>query len=108
MIPEWKIWLTIIGLGAASFGLRFVFLGLIGDRAMPEWVLRHLRYTAVAVLPALIAPLVLWPSATDGTFDPLRFAAAMTTLAVGYKTRNVVASILAGAAILISGNYLLP
>ncbi len=108
MIPDWKIWLTIACLGVGSFGLRFVFLGLIGDRPMPEWVLRHLRYTAVAVLPALIAPLVLWPNATGGTFDLHRFVAAMATLIVGYKTRNVVASILAGAGILIAGNYWLP
>nr|WP_050929261.1 AzlD domain-containing protein [Aestuariivita boseongensis] len=100
-------WVVIIGLGLGSFGLRFVFLGLVGDRAMPEWVLRHLRYTAVAILPALVAPLVLWPAATEGELDPPRLAAAAATVAVGWITRNVFAAIGAGAGTLYGMLYLL-
>ncbi len=107
MIPEWKIWLVIVGLGAASFGLRFFFLGLVGDRPMPEWLLRHLRYTAVAVLPALVAPLVLWPQATGGQTDPVRLMAAAGTLIVGYTTKNVIYAMITGAVLLIGGNYLI-
>ena len=54
------LWFVIIALGIGSFGLRFVFTGLVGDREMPAWLLRHLRYTAVAILPALVAPQVIW------------------------------------------------
>ncbi|MEO1705583.1 MAG: AzlD domain-containing protein, partial [Pseudomonadota bacterium] len=74
--PTWEIWVIIIGLGVGSFALRFSFLGLIGERAMPPWVLRHLRYTAVAVLPGLVAPAVIWPAATGGMLDPARLSAA--------------------------------
>lgn len=102
-----NIWIVIAGLGLGSFGLRFVFLGLIGDRAMPEWVLRHLRYTAVAILPALIAPLVLWPQATGGELDPPRLAAAATTVLAGVLTRSVFAAIGAGAITLYGLLYLL-
>ena len=101
------IWMVILGLGLGSFGLRFVFLGLIGDRAMPEWVLRHLRYTAVAILPALIAPLVLWPEATGGNPDPARLAAAAATVTIGAVTKNVFAAIGAGAGTLYGMLYLL-
>jgi branched-subunit amino acid transport protein len=94
------IWLVIVGLGVGSFILRFVFLGLIGDRPIPDWLLRHLRYTAVAVLPALVAPLVLWPAATGGTPDPARGAAAAMTLVVGLLFRNVLAAVICGAATL--------
>ena len=100
-------WVVILGLGLGSFALRFVFLGFIGDRAMPEWVLRHLRYTAVAILPALIAPLVLWPPATGGELDPPRLAAAAATVGVGLLTRNVFAAIFAGAGTLYGLLYLL-
>ena len=62
MIDHHTLWLVIAALGLGSFGLRFVFLGLIGDRQLPDWALRHLRYTAVAVLPALVAPLVVSPA----------------------------------------------
>ncbi|MEO0359044.1 MAG: AzlD domain-containing protein, partial [Pseudomonadota bacterium] len=55
------LWTVIICLGAGSWGLRFSFLALLGDRNLPDWVLRHLRYTAVAILPGLVMPLVIWP-----------------------------------------------
>ncbi|WP_296761637.1 AzlD domain-containing protein [Sediminimonas sp.] len=102
-----QVWVVIILLGLGSFGLRFVFLGLIGDRPMPPWVLRHLRYTAVAVLPALVAPMVAWPGATDGQLDAPRLAAALVTLGVGYFTKNVLAAIGLGAATLYGLLYLL-
>ena len=70
------IWSIIIGLAVGSYSLRFVFIGLVGDRPMPPWLLRHLRYTAVAILPALIAQLVVWPTATEGQPDIPRMAAA--------------------------------
>jgi Predicted membrane protein len=101
------IWLIIVLLGIGTFGLRFSFLGLIGDRELPEWVLRHLRYTAVAVLPGLIAPLVLWPEATGGDPDPARLSAAAMTLFVGIVLKNVILSILLGAGTLYMVQYLL-
>lgn len=100
------LWIVIAALGIGSFGLRFVFLGLVGDRAMPPWLLRHLRYTAVAVMPALVAPLVLWPKATEGETDPLRLAAAALTLAVGYVTKNLYAAMGTGAAVMLAGSWL--
>ncbi len=101
------LWTVIILLGIGSFGLRFVFTGLIGDRAMPPWLLRHLRYTAVAILPALVAPQVVWPTATDGVFDIPRAAAAVVTLGVGLTTRNVILAILSGAGTLYGLLYLM-
>ena len=100
MIDTSSLWIIIIGLGIGSYTLRFAFIGLVGGRQMPEWLLRHLRYTAVAVLPALVAPLVVWPAATNGEPDPARLAAAFATLAVGLMTRNVFAAIFAGAVTL--------
>jgi branched-subunit amino acid transport protein len=100
-----ELWFVILALGAGSFGMRFVFLGLIGDRPLPDWLLRHLRYTAVSVLPALVAPLVLWPRATGGDPDPVRLAAAFGTLGAAYVTKNVLAGMGTGAAILVAGSY---
>ena len=74
---------------------------------MPAWFLRHLRYTAVAMLPALVAPLVIWPTATGGQPDIARMSAAVATIAVGLLTRNVLASIMAGAAVLYGLLFLL-
>ena len=97
-----QIWTIILGLGAGTLLLRFSFLGLIGRRQLPEWVLRHLRYTPVAVLPGLVAPQVFFPPANDGVTDPLRLIAAAVTLAVGYYTKSVLWAILAGFATLMA------
>ncbi|KPQ20607.1 MAG: Branched-chain amino acid transport protein [Rhodobacteraceae bacterium HLUCCA24] len=105
-IPTAELWFVIIALGLGSFALRFVFLGLVGNRTLPEWLLRHLRYTAVAVLPGLVAPMVLWPSATGGALDPARMSAAVVTLGLGVLTKNVLLAILAGAGTLWAGIYL--
>lgn len=102
-----NLWLVMALLGLGSFFLRFSFLGLIGDRPLPPWILRHLRYTAVAVIPALVAPLVLWPAATNGEPDPARLAAALATFVAGVMTRSVIAAITAGAVTLYLGLFVL-
>lgn len=101
-MDHFTVWVIIIALGIGTFLIRFSFLGLIGARQLPEWMLRHLRYTPVAVMPGLVAPLVLWPEATAGDIDPARIAAALTTVLVGVLTRSVLTSIFAGAAVLYS------
>ena len=107
MIDRETLWIVIIGLGAGSYLLRFAFIGLVGGKPMPPWLLRHLRYTAVAVLPALVAPLVVWPAATQGEPDAARLMAAGVTLAVGLATRNVFGAIFAGALTLFGALYLM-
>ncbi len=100
MIDKTTIWTVIAVLGIGTFLIRFSFLGLIGSKPLPEWVLRHLRYTAVAVLPGLVAPLVIWPAATGGELDPARMAAAAVTVAVGLWRRSVLWGMIAGAVVL--------
>lgn len=91
-----RIWLVILALGIGTYLIRWSFLGAIGSRAIPAWAARALRYTAVAVLPAIAAPLALWPAATDGQTDPARLTAAVVTLGVGVVSRNTLLAILAG------------
>lgn len=97
-----EIWLIIAAMAVGTYAIRLSFLGLLGGRKMPDWVLRHLRYTPVAVIPGLVAPLVIWPAAADGAMEPARMTAALVTLSVGYVTRNAVWAILAGAVTLYS------
>lgn len=101
------IWGIILALGIGTYLIRFSFIGLIGDREYPAWILRVLRYTPVAVMPGLVAPLILWPQATDGLTDPARLAAAAATLLVGLLTRNILWAIPAGLITLYAGLYFL-
>ncbi len=102
-----EIWIVIIGLGAGTYLIRLSFLGPLGRANLPAYVLRLLRYTPVAVIPALVAPLVLWPAATGGQPDAARILAALAATALGVWTKNVIVAIFGGAAVLYVGLYLL-
>lgn len=100
------IWLVIVLLGIGTYLIRWSFLGVVGDRPVPEWAQRILRYTAVSVLPALVAPLVVWPAATGGQPDPVRLGSATAAVAFGLLTRNTLWAIIAGGTVLGLGTWL--
>ncbi len=93
-------WTIVPLLGIGTYLIRFSFLGMLGNRPLPLPLLRALRYTAVGILPGLVAPAVLWPPATGGELDAPRLAAACVTLAVGIATKSVIGAILAGGTTL--------
>lgn len=101
-----RLWTVILGLGIGTYLIRLSFIGLIGDRKLPETAMRLLRYVPVAVMPALVAPLVVWPQATGGATDPARLAAALAALAVGAWRRSLLAAIVAGLGVLYLGLWL--
>lgn len=101
-----EIWVIIIVMGAGTFLIRFSFLGPLGRARLSPLALRLLRYTPVAVIPGLVAPLVLWPAATGGQLDAARILAALVVTALGMWTKNVIAAIFGGAAMLYLGLYL--
>ncbi|MBC2834716.1 AzlD domain-containing protein [Paragemmobacter straminiformis] len=100
MIDRSTLYIVIPALALGTYLIRFSFLGTLGNRPLPAWLTRALKFTAVAILPALVAPGVFWPAATNGQTDPARLTAAIVTLAVGIATRNTLAAITAGAVAL--------
>lgn len=96
MIDRGTFWLVVVVLGLGTYLIRFSFLGLLGNRPLPLWMIRALRYTAVSVLPALVAPAVLWPPATGGAPDILRLLTIAVTLLAGFVTRSMISAIAAG------------
>jgi len=99
-ISDTAIWTTIVALGIGTFLIRFSFIGIIGGRELPLWLLRHLRYVPVAVMPGLVAPLVVWPEATGGSPDAARIAAACAALFIGAVLRSTLGAIFGGMAVL--------
>ena len=99
-LSQSTIWLIIGLLALGTFALRFSFLGLIGNRPLPEWLLRLLRYTPVAVIPGLMAPQVFRLQEATGWPDPALLGAVAATLAVGLWRRNAIWAMLAGGLVL--------
>lgn len=106
MIDTGQLWIVIPALAVGTYLIRYSFFGLIGDADLPPWVMRHLRYTAVAVLPGLIAPFILWPAATGGAPDAARLAAAAVTLGVGVWRKSVLGAVLGGFGTLYAVQWL--
>ncbi|SEW39062.1 Branched-chain amino acid transport protein [Cognatiyoonia koreensis] len=101
-----EIWLIIALMGIGTYLIRFSFLGLIGDRPLHPFLLRLLRFTPVAVLPGMVAPLALWPTATGGEPDAIRLLATLATLIVGVWRKNVIWAVGAGVLTLYVGLFL--
>ncbi len=99
------IWTVIIGLGIGTFLIRYSFIGIIGDKELPEWMLRHLRYVPVAVLPGLVAPLVIWPAATNGDPEPARLMAAAVALFIGAIFKSPLGAVMGGMSTLYCVQY---
>ena len=106
MIGDAAFWSLTVLLGLGTFLIRFSFLGILGGRPLPGWLLVHLKYVGAAVLPALVTPLVLWPAATGGETDPARLVAAAAALVAGLRI-SVVAALIAGMGTLYAMQFLL-
>ncbi len=107
MIDKIQLWAVIIALGLGTYLIRFSFIGIVGGRPLPDWLLRHLRYVAVAVMPGLIAPLVVWPAASGGEIDPARMVAAFVAFGIGIGFNSVLGAVFGGMAGLYLMQYLM-
>jgi branched-subunit amino acid transport protein len=89
------MWLVVVTAGVATFGMRFVFIGLFGKISVPPTLERGLRYIAPAVLAALTLPAVVSPG---GTFDPWNVfvPAAIIGGIAAWATKSIGAAILVG------------
>lgn len=90
------VWTVIILLGIVTYLIRFSFLGLLAGRRLPAWAAEALGFVPVAVLPAIIAPMVLLSPATRDWAEPHRPLAALLALGVGMATRSLLGAIAAG------------
>lgn len=98
-----EIWAIIVALALGTYLIRLSFLGFVRPEALPPIVLRLLRYTPVAVLPAMVAPLVVWSKPVGGQLDPLQIVTGLVTLAVGWASKNTLWAAGAGGAVLVLG-----
>jgi branched-subunit amino acid transport protein len=96
------MWLIIFGMAIVTYGVRFLPLTVIDERALPNWARRGLTYVPIAVLAAIIAPAYV-PSTEwfHYTFDQ-HLVAGIAAIGVAWFTRSTTLTILVGMVILVA------
>jgi branched-subunit amino acid transport protein len=97
MSPLAQFWLLIVLLAAGTWAMRSLPIMLHGHVPHPPWLTRLLKHVPVAALTALVVPGALYLKDHDVySFSPARTAAAVVALLVALRTRNVLATLIAG------------
>jgi branched-subunit amino acid transport protein len=99
----------VLGMALVTFAVRYPVLELVGRLPLPERVFQALRYVPPAVLAAIIAPEVLMPGREALYLSPenARLVAGLVALAVGWRTKNLLLTIVAGMLSLWGWGWLL-
>jgi branched-subunit amino acid transport protein len=97
-VSDATIWGIILSLGLITGLIRYSFLGLLRAREVPERVKDALGFVPVTVLPALVAPMVVFAPRSDALADPHRVLAGLVALAVAIATRSMLATVGTGMA----------
>lgn len=96
-----NLWLVLIAAGLVTHATRASFIVLLGRRQMPSLLLRALRFVPPAVLSAIVFPELLMPaSELHVSFANVRLLAGLIAIAVAWRTKNAVLTIVAGMAVL--------
>ncbi len=103
-----NVWLVMLAGGLVTYATRASFIVLQERFAMPPWFRRGLRFVPAAVLSAIVAPeLVLRDGALAAPWVNPQLLSGALAVAIAWKTKNVVLTILAGMAGLLLFQLLL-
>lgn len=103
-----RFWLMTVVLAAGTWAMRSLPIMLHGTVAHPPWLERLLKHVPVAALTALVVPGALYLHRGDAyTIAPARLIAAVGAMAVALRTKNVLATLVAGMALLWLGQWVL-
>ncbi len=101
--------LLIAGMALVTFLIRYPPLAILGRVSLPETLIRALRYVPVAVLTAIIVPLMFMP---DGTLD-IRLSnaflvAGIASVFISWRSKNLLLTIVLGMAIFVVWHSVVP
>jgi branched-subunit amino acid transport protein len=106
-MSEPLVWATMIAMGLVTFLTRLSFIAAWGRFEPPPLLRDALRSVPPAVLAAIIAPDVLLPGgALDLSPANPRLLAAVVAGVVAWRTHHALATIAAGAAVMVAAALL--
>jgi branched-subunit amino acid transport protein len=92
-----NIWLTMLAGGLLTYATRLSFILLLGRWDVPPLLQRALRYVPPAVLMAIIFPEILMhDGGINISLSNVRLIPGLLAVAVAWRTRNAVLTILVG------------
>jgi len=96
-----RLWTVILAVGAINYASRLSFIAFFARRSMPPLLARALKYVPVAMLTALVVPMLVVPMSLPAApgINP-RIVAAIVAAAVAFVTRGTLKTIGAGMATL--------
>jgi branched-subunit amino acid transport protein len=102
------LWM-VTGMALVTFLIRYSLLALSGRFTLPAGVRNALRYVPPAVLTAIIVPAAVYP---DGHHLQLTYAnpylmGAIATAAIGWASKNLLVTIVAGMGSFIVWQWVL-
>ena len=96
-----SLWLVILIVGALNYFSRLSFIAFFARRSIPPMLARALRYVPVAMLTALIVPMVLpGPPIVVPDVPTPKVLAALVAGAVAWFTHSTLKTLVAGMAAL--------
>ena len=101
MTPLAQFWVLIVVLAVGTWAMRSLPIMLHGHVPHPPWLTRLLKHVPVAALTVMVVPGALYLKA-NGLYHlaPERTIAAVVALVVALRTKNTLATLVAGMAAL--------
>lgn len=95
-------WVVVLGLAAGTFLIRYSFIGLFANRAMPPWLDRALKLMVPAIFAAIVfGGVVMVGGQVAGLSQWPRYAAAGVALAAAVASRgSMLVTVIMGMAAL--------
>lgn len=106
-MDQTALFLAILGMALVTYLPRLLPVWLLSRRTLPPLVVVWLRYVPVAVLAAMLLPmLVIQEARIDLGLDNLFFWAAIPAVLVAWKTKSFFGTVLTGMGIVALARYL--
>ena len=103
-----KVIITLLGMGVVTYLTRVLFIvGMKGDR-LPPFIIRWLSYVPVAVLAAIIFPMLAAPEKRlDLTYTNPYLLAGIVASAIALATKNLIVTVVGGMGVILLLKFLM-
>ncbi|WP_421852536.1 AzlD domain-containing protein [Marinomonas sp.] len=102
----WQGVLIILGMFIVTFGVRFVLFARADKVVMPAFIEKALKFVPVAVLTAIITPMILMPNQyMDFSLSNPWLLGALAAFIVGIWRQQQLLTILVGVLVFFVAKY---